>query len=166
MLAYASVETGARPRTQVDLNVALHDALNNLSDAIRSEEAEIVDEELPVVSGDKGQLVQVFQNLIGNALKYRSEEPPRIRVTARRREEDWLVSVTDNGIGVAPGNEEKIFKKFQRIELEKRRPGDGIGLAICEQIVNGHGGRIWVESTLGKGSTFHFTIPLRPEERK
>jgi chemotaxis family two-component system sensor kinase Cph1 len=111
------------------------------------------------VRADGLQLAQLFQNLIGNAIKFRSEAPLTIHVGAKRAEDAWLFSVKDNGIGIDPQFQERIFVIFQRLHTRDRYPGTGIGLSICKKIVESHGGRIWVESEQGKGATFYFTIP-------
>ena len=118
-------------------------------------------DELPTVMGDRSQLVQLMQNLIGNALKYRDNAPPRVHVSAVHNGNEWVISVRDNGIGIQPKNYEKIFEVFQRLHNQQEYPGSGIGLAVCRRVVHRHGGRIWVESEPGHGSTFYFTIPER-----
>jgi signal transduction histidine kinase len=111
-------------------------------------------------------LAQVFQNLIGNALKFRGQAPPRIRLAARKQNQEWTFSVADNGIGIAPEHAQTIFAIFKRLHTHAEYPGSGIGLSICKKIVEQHGGRIWVESEPGKGSTFHFVLPcLAPAGR-
>jgi len=114
---------------------------------------------LPAVRGDQVQVALLFQNLLDNALKFRSAEPPRIHVTARPEDGVWVFAVRDNGIGIDPKHFDRIFKVFQRLHTVQRYPGSGIGLAVCERIVHRHGGRIWVESEFGKGATFCFTLP-------
>jgi signal transduction histidine kinase len=113
------------------------------------------------------QIGQVFQNLIGNALKFeRPGEPSRVHVSARRDSQEWIFSVADNGIGIAPEYAERIFVLFQRLHSRSEYPGTGIGLAICKKIVERHGGRIWFDSTEGAGTTFHFSIPDRSQEAR
>jgi chemotaxis family two-component system sensor kinase Cph1 len=115
---------------------------------------------LPRVVHDKLLLAQLFQNLIGNAIKFHVEAPPRIHVSARQKGEEWVLAVRDNGIGIDPQYAERIFTIFQRLHTNEEYPGTGIGLAICKKIVERGGGRIWVESQPGKGSTFYFTVPM------
>jgi two-component system, chemotaxis family, sensor kinase Cph1 len=121
--------------------------------------ATVTHDPLPTILVDEGQLVQLFQNLIGNAIKYRSEKPPRVHVWARRDGVEWHFAVRDNGIGIAPKFAERVFEIFQRLHTRDEYPGTGIGLAICKKIVERNCGRIWVESRSGMGATFHFTIP-------
>ena len=121
---------------------------------------------LPLVFAEEAQLGHLFQNLIANALKFRkNDEPPRIHVSARRENAHWLFSVTDNGIGIDTQYSDRIFLMFQRLHKRTVYPGTGIGLAICKKVVERHGGRIWLDSEPGRGTTFHFTIPANPEDR-
>ena len=113
---------------------------------------------------DSTQLVQVFQNLILNGIKFHNEEAPKSHISAEKKAKEWVFSVQDNGIGINPQYSERIFEIFKRLHKREEYSGTGIGLAICKRIVEGHGGRIWVESELGKGSTFYFTLPINPAE--
>ena len=126
---------------------------------IRDSHAQITFDELPAVTGDRSQLIQLMDNLIGNALKYHGDQPPQIYISAKHSKNEWIISVRDNGIGIEPKYYEKIFEIFQRLHDQKMYPGTGIGLAVCRRVVYQHGGRIWVESEPGHGSTFYFTIP-------
>jgi light-regulated signal transduction histidine kinase (bacteriophytochrome) len=115
---------------------------------------------LPEVIADSTQLAQVFQNLITNGIKFHGEEAPRIHISAEKKASEWVFSVQDNGIGIDPQYSERIFEVFKRLHNMEEYPGTGIGLAVCKKIVERHGCRIWVESELGKGSTFYFTLPI------
>jgi light-regulated signal transduction histidine kinase (bacteriophytochrome) len=161
LLAYSRVSSRGSPLTPADCNAVLGQVRINLSVAIEENNARVTHDELPIVMADETQLVQVFQNLIGNAIKFCSEEPPRIYVSAEKNEKEWIFSVRDNGMGIDPQYHERIFVIFQRLQGKGEYPGTGIGLAICKRIIERHGGRIWVESEPGKGSTFYFTIPVR-----
>jgi light-regulated signal transduction histidine kinase (bacteriophytochrome) len=130
---------------------------------IRESGAKIIVEKLPMVNVDSVQMVQLFQNLISNAIKFRSSATPEVHISATRDGDNWRFSVSDNGIGIEPEYSEQIFLIFQRLHTRKEYPGTGIGLAICKKIVERHGGRIWVESQKGSGSTFYFTIPDKKE---
>jgi PAS domain S-box-containing protein len=143
---------------QVDLGACLRRAVANLEAALAESEGVVRGEDLPSVTGDPGTLTQVFQNLVGNALKFRGAYPPEVEVRAERVGPEWLVWVRDNGIGVAPEHAERVFQLFQRLHRDEC-PGTGIGLALCRKIVERHGGRIWVESDQGEGATFFFTLP-------
>jgi PAS domain S-box-containing protein len=145
------------PSADVDLNEALQWALDNVQTAIEESGASIHAGPLPTVRGDRVQLAQLFQNLIGNAIKYRGVDLPDIRVSAVQNAGEWVLSVCDNGLGIDPAYHERIFGVFKRLHGSEY-PGTGIGLALCKRIVERHGGRIWVESEKGKGSTFHFSI--------
>jgi len=141
--------------------VVLQEALANLMVAIEESGAEVTHDALPTVSGDTTQLAQLLQNLIGNALKFRGQRPPKIHVGAKLEGNEWWFTVADNGIGMEPQYFERVFLVFQRLHTRKEYQGTGIGLAICKKVVERHGGRIWVESDPGQGATFCFTIPER-----
>jgi PAS domain S-box-containing protein len=158
---YTQVATGgAEIETELDTNAVLRKSLEDLRDSISETGASVTQTDLPPVRLHEFQLTQIFQNLIGNAIHYRGPDPIRIQIAAQRHGSDWLFSVSDNGIGIEPQFHEKIFGLFQRLHTVAEYPGTGMGLAICRQIVERAGGRIWVESEPGKGSTFFFTIPV------
>jgi len=159
LLSYSRVTTRGNPFELTDSHEALGRAISNLSYTIQKTGAIVTNDDLPAVFGDSNQLTQIFQNLLGNAVKYQTGERPHIHVSAQEMLEEWLFSVRDNGIGIAPEYYEKIFVIFQRLHSKQEYSGTGIGLAVCKRIVERHGGRIWVESSLGLGSTFYFTIP-------
>ncbi|MEX2206054.1 MAG: ATP-binding protein [Myxococcota bacterium] len=162
LLAYARVGRASREPTLVDCRSAFDQAVANLEVVVRESNARVTCDELPKVLGHATQFAQLFQNLIGNALKFRGEEPPRIHVDAVRRDGEHVFSVRDNGIGFEAKHAEKIFVIFQRLHARSSRyPGTGMGLALCKKIVETHGGRIWAESTPGLGSTMSFSIPTR-----
>jgi light-regulated signal transduction histidine kinase (bacteriophytochrome) len=139
--------------------VALEKALANLKSGIVESRADIRYSELPMIRMQEIHLVQLFQNIIGNAIKYRGTDKLVIEVGARRDQADWEIYVKDNGIGIAPKYQTQIFGLFKRLHNWDNYPGTGIGLAICQKIVERYGGRIWVESTGNSGATFHFTLP-------
>ena len=163
LLAYSRVGTRGREFRDVSSEAALAKALANLRGAQERTNAVVTHDPLPSVRGDEGQLTQLFQNLVGNALKFRGGEDPRIHVSARAEEGVWLYSVADNGIGLDPQYAERIFLMFQRLHNREEYPGTGIGLAICKKIVDRHGGRIWVDGRPGNGCTFFFTLPMKEE---
>lgn len=165
LLAYSRVGTRGKEFTPTNTGRIFEAAQANLRLAIEENEAEITNGPLPAVMADGTQLLQLFQNLISNAIKFRKkEEPPVIRIEAEHRAGEWLFSVRDNGIGIQPQYAERIFVVFQRLHRREEYSGTGIGLAVCKRIVERHGGRIWVESEPGKGSTFYFTLPDREGE--
>ncbi len=159
LLAYARVGTRRREPVPIDAGEALRQALENLRGSIQEAGAEITRGDLPTVRADPSQLAQLFQNLLGNALKFRSDAPPRVHVDARREADYWQFSVRDNGIGIDSKFQDEIFDVFRRLHRREQYEGTGIGLAICKKIMDRHGGRIWVESQPGEGATFHFTLP-------
>jgi len=163
LLAYSRVSTHAKPFEPTNCETVFDQALANVKMAIEESDALVTHDPLPTVMADASQMVQLFQNLLSNAIKFRKEKP-RITVSAVQRRNEWLFSVKDNGIGIAPEFMEHIFKMFEREHASSEYPGTGVGLAICKKIVERHGGRIWVESERGKGTTFYFTIPAKRVE--
>ncbi|MGA8872574.1 MAG: ATP-binding protein [Candidatus Acidiferrales bacterium] len=159
LLSYSRLTIRGKALQFTETGAACDAALENLREAIEDSNAEVTVGRLPTVVADATQLSQLFQNLIGNAIKYRNERRPEIRVDARSDGNEWVFSVQDNGIGIEPQYFERIFQMFQRLHTHKDYSGTGIGLAICRKIVERHGGRIWVESHPGRGSTFRFAIP-------
>ena len=159
LLALSHVGTQGKAFVPVDLNTVLDQALQCISTSIQETDAQITHDPLPTLSADAGQMVQLMQNLIGNAIKFRGEEPPRIHIGVQHVDDGWQFSVRDNGIGIEPQYYQRIFLIFQRLHTRTQYPGTGIGLAICQKIIERHGGMIWVESQPGHGSTFFFTIP-------
>ncbi|MHB1048166.1 MAG: PAS domain-containing sensor histidine kinase [Thermoanaerobaculia bacterium] len=164
LLVYSRVGTRGRAFADVDSGEAFRSAIRALGQAVRESRAEVTHDPLPRVFGDAGQLTQLLQNLVGNALKFHGESPPRVHVSARRDGAEWRFSVTDHGIGIAPEHFDRIFRVFQRLHGREDYPGTGIGLAVCKKIVERHGGRIGVESAPGHGATFWFTLPS-PQEK-
>ncbi len=159
LLAYSRITTRGSPFAPVDLHEALGEASANLQTAISESSAMVTNGELPTVNADRTQLVQVFQNLVGNAIKFRKkDEPPRIHVAGERAGAEWIISVKDNGIGIDPQYFNRLFTIFQRLHGKQEYPGTGVGLAICQRIMTRHGGRIWVESSPDDGATFRFTM--------
>jgi PAS domain S-box-containing protein len=163
LLAYTRAGVAETSPAMADASVVLQHALSSLAEAIRECDAVVTYGALPQVNMGEAHLQQVFQNLVGNALKYRKEEPPRIHISAAPHGSGWLFSVQDNGIGIELQYKEKIFGVFKRLHRDQKYAGTGIGLAICQRVVGRYGGRIWVESEPGKGSTFFFTIPQEVE---
>ncbi len=175
LLAYARVGSRGGKLRPVDAEDVLTRILQGLCFEIEAQDADVTHDPLPIVMADEAQLRQVFQNLISNALKFRRDAPPRVHITAERLDETmdlkgmpldvmpskdvWVFSVCDNGIGIAPDDQTRIFGVFQRLHTEEEYPGTGIGLAICKRVIARHGGRIWVESQPGQGATFYFTLP-------
>lgn len=161
LLAYSRIGTDRQRSEPCDTGALFDRAVRDLDLAIRESGAEVTRGPLPTVPGDATQLAQVFQNLIGNAVKFRRADPPRVRVDAEMKDDAWLFSVRDNGIGIERRFAERVFEIFQRLHRHDHYTGTGIGLAICKRIVQQHGGRIWVESEPGVGSVFRFTITAR-----
>lgn len=160
LLKYSRVGSQGKPFEPTDFSKALQQALSYLKITIQEEEAEVTHDPMPTLTADPTQVTQLFQNLIGNAIKFRKEEPPRVHVSARQEENEWIFSVRDNGIGIPPQYLDRIFLIFHRLPNKETVAGTGLGLSVCKKIVERHGGRIWAESEEGKGSTFHFTMPI------
>jgi light-regulated signal transduction histidine kinase (bacteriophytochrome) len=158
LLSYSRIQTRGKGFASLDMTVLLNRAIENLSIAIKETSAIITFDELPFISGDEGQISQLFQNLIGNALKF-NNNIPEIHIGFKEDDINYVFSVKDNGIGIDEQYFERIFIIFQRLVRKYEYSGTGIGLSICKSIVERHGGRIWVKSKFGKGSTFYFTIP-------
>jgi len=159
LLDYSRVGTRGNPMVDVDFEQVAERVLDSLYVRIQENDATVTMEPLPTVTADPLQMEQLLQNLVGNALKYRGEAAPQVHVSAEREGESWHFRVRDNGIGIDPAYAERIFVIFQRLHGKEEYEGTGIGLAICKKIVDRHGGQIWVESSPGQGSTFHFTLP-------
>lgn len=162
LLEYSRVTTKAREFEPTDCKSILDQVIFDLDVSIKESEASISYSSLPVVMADSIQLAQVFQNLISNAIKFRSEKVPKIEISAEEKDEQWLFSVQDNGIGIDSRFYDKIFEVFKRLHKREEYSGTGIGLSICKKIIERHGGHIWVESESGKGSIFYFTLPITP----
>jgi PAS domain S-box-containing protein len=161
LLAYSRVGTRGRPFEPTDLNEIFERAVTNLQAAVVETQAHIDHDPLPTLMVDRLQFTQLFQNLIGNAIKFHDDQPPRVHVAVEKKGEEYILSVSDNGIGIDPEYADRIFMIFQRLHNRSEYKGTGIGLAICKKIVERHGGRIWVESKPKQGATFYFTIPLK-----
>ncbi len=166
VLAYSKVDVQAIEFELTEVETALERAVANLRKRIQEANAIITHDPLPTVMADSTQLMQLFLNLVGNAIKFRSDKPPEIHISASRLEDEWLFSVQDNGIGIDPRFSDRIFVIFQRLHTRDEYPGSGMGLAICKKIIECHRGRIWVESQLGEGATFYFTIPVGGRDRE
>jgi len=160
LLSYSRVGTRGKEFTATDCNAVLERTLLNLKRAIEEGGARVTQDDLPTVFGDEFQLGQLFQNLIGNAIKHHAQSAPQIHIGCERKGKAWRFSVKDNGIGIDREYAERIFVIFQRLHTRQEYPGTGIGLAICKKIVERHRGEIWVESQPGRGSTFYFTLPV------
>jgi PAS domain S-box-containing protein len=158
LLTYSRAGTRSKPFEATDCVLVLEQALVNLKEQIRKTSVVVTHDPLPTVMANGSQLAHLFRNLIENAIKFHGDEPPRVHISAKRKGDEWEVSVADNGIGIEPQYFDRIFKVFQRLHRKNEYPGTGIGLALCKKIVERHGGRIWIESKPGEGTTFFFTI--------
>lgn len=165
-LMYSRVGTERAVKEEVDCNLALKDAIANLELAIKESKASIKQFTLPRIYGNFVQITQVFQNLIANAIKYQGENTPSIDISAEKKDGMWLFAVKDNGIGIEQWFSERIFIVFQKLHDHRKYPGSGIGLALCKRVIEKHGGKIWFESEVGKGTTFLFTLPVLEEKKK
>ena len=159
ILIYSKITNKERNVTHVNINNILEQTYLNLKTSIDENDAQITNDHLPTLKVDEQLMVQLFQNLISNAIKYRRDESPKIHISAKKEDKQWVFSVKDNGIGISEKHLEKIFTIFQRLHTNEEYEGTGIGLAIAQKIVHQHNGEIWAESELGKGTTFYFTIP-------
>ncbi len=164
LLEYSRLTNNAREPKFTNCKFILNQALVGLKVVIKEYKATISHDTLPDIMVDPTQLIQVFQNLIFNGIKFHNEEAPKIHIAAKQKGSEWIFSLQDNGIGIDPQYSEKIFEVFKRLHTREAYSGTGIGLAICKKVVERHGGRIWVESELGKGSTFYFTLPINLAE--
>ncbi|MFL6450822.1 MAG: sensor histidine kinase [Bryobacteraceae bacterium] len=162
LLTFAQVGRGEQPLHLISAEAVLYFSLANLRAAIDEAGASICHDPLPSLYADERQLAQLFQNLVGNSLKYRGEDPVRIHITAQASGDEWVFSISDNGVGIPRERQNIIFDMFKRLH-GREIPGTGLGLALCKRIVENHGGKIWVESEPGKGSTFSFTFPAKLE---
>ena len=161
LLEYSKLTRIEPTFTKVNLNKVLDDTLINLVIPIEENNVIITYDRLPTVNGDENSLLMILQNLIGNAIKYHGQKQPKIHISAVKEKTQNVISIKDNGIGIKPEHLKRIFKVFQRLHRHDEYPGTGIGLAIAQKIVQQHGGNIWVESEYGKGTTFHFSIPIK-----
>ncbi|WKE64730.1 PAS domain S-box protein [Gallaecimonas kandeliae] len=165
LLEFSRVNAQSHPFERLPARQLVDIAVTLLESSLRESHAEIQCGELPDVTGDRSQLVQLLANLIGNAIKYRSDAPPLVQISASHQDGEWCFAIKDNGIGMEQRYLERIFEIFERLHDQRAYPGSGIGLAICRRVIQRHGGRIWVESSPGQGSTFYFTLPEQPEDK-
>ncbi|MFP8957532.1 PAS domain S-box protein [Natrialbaceae archaeon A-CW3] len=163
LLEYSRVETRGDPFETIDLDAVIADVLDDLRVTIDEHDADISVESLPTVQGDVGQLRQVFQNLLDNAIEYSGNDTPRVHVSADRNGDDWTITVRDEGIGIDPDDADRVFEVFQRLHTHDEHAGSGIGLALCRRIIERHNGKIWLESDPGEGAAFSFTLPAVDE---
>ena len=163
LLKYARVGYTSKNRTKIDVNSLIEDVKEKLKRRIQDSNATIRKGDLPLIFANEIEISQLFQNLLDNGIKYRSNVDPIIDIEARKKDDDWLFSVRDNGIGIKSNEIDKLFKMFQRVGDTEAREGTGIGLSICKKIITNLGGNIWIDSEYGKGSTFYFTIPILEE---
>ena len=160
LLTFSRVGRNGAIAGPTDVNSAVDEVLKNLALALKEHSVTVTCNPLPTIFADRFQIVQLFQNLLGNAIKFRAKRNPRVTISAEQKGREWLFSVFDNGIGIAEEHKDLVFKIFQRLHTRTEYSGNGVGLAICKKIVEHNGGRIWVESELGRGSNFRFTFPV------
>lgn len=165
LLAYSRLSSKAKPLEPTDVNLVVDQAIANLKVLIRKSEVELTREDFPTVMADRIQMTQLFQNIIGNAIKFRGPEPPRVHISVEVGNAEWVFCVSDNGIGIEPQYHRRIFEIFQRLHGREEYGGTGIGLSIVKKIVERHGGRVWVASEPGKGTRFSFTIPASDQDQ-
>ena len=165
LLRFSRLGKDGDNRTLIDVNAAVDEAVKNLAISLKEHSVIVTRNPLPTMVADHFQLVQLFQNLIGNAIKFRGKEVPQVTISAEKNGEEWAFSVSDNGIGIAAEHQEFIFKIFQRLHTRAEYAGNGIGLAICKKVVEYHGGRIWVTSESGRGANFRFTFPASAADK-
>ncbi|PGF14638.1 two-component sensor histidine kinase [Natrinema sp. CBA1119] len=166
LLEYSRVETRGDPFEPVDLDDVLAEVCDDLTIKIEETHADVTVESLPTVYGDARQLRQVFQNLLSNAITYSGDDPPDIHVGAERAGDEWVLSVSDEGIGIDPEDADRVFEIFQSLHTTEEGSGTGIGLALCKRIIERHDGEIWIDSEPGEGTTFSFTLPAARESNK
>jgi len=159
LLNYSRVDSRSTPFHPVCLNEVFEDVVELIAASIHDTDAEVTKDHLPIVAGDRSQLTQLLQNLIGNGIKYHGASAPKVHVSADLKGDKWTITVRDNGIGIAPSHHDRIFEIFGRLHSQKEYPGTGIGLAVCRRITQRHGGKIWLDSPHGIGSSFHFQVP-------
>ncbi|MFX1408664.1 MAG: ATP-binding protein [Promethearchaeota archaeon] len=165
LLAYSRITTHAEPPRWYDLEDILKDALYNLSESIKESGATITYDKMPILKVDKTQFMQLFQNFISNAIKFRRDIPPIIHIGVEEQSNQWQFSIKDNGIGIDSKYFDRLYNIFYRLHTKEEYPGTGIGLPICKKIIQRYDGKIWVESEVGKGTTFYFTIPIKKKEK-
>jgi len=158
LLTYSRLDTQALPFSEVDLSELVDEAVSILAKSIEEAGAKVTRDELPTVVGDRSLLLQLMQNLIGNGIKFHNDRRPHVHVSVQRKGDNWIFAVSDNGIGIPANKLESIFEIFRRLHTQQEYAGTGIGLAICRRIAERHRGKMWVESELGKGSTFYITL--------
>ena len=165
LLSYARVGSREGHFEALDASAVVEQVIADLQAMIESNRAEVTHDQLPTITADLTLITQLFQNLVGNGIKFHGDAPPRVHVSATASGDEWVFSVRDNGIGIDPKHADRVFAIFERIDPSDRSPGTGIGLAICKRVVERHGGRIWFESQPGHGATFYFTIPRQQKNR-